>query len=275
MKSSNISSLLKQCSSGEPQQQAPAIIELVKIKAYSAVTILLELLQSTDESIRSNAAYALGRLGEREVESVGPALISLLEDPETLVRSDAAESLGLLAYQPAREAVEFLLQNDTEPFIRADAAETLGDLGDAQAIDSLKLAMEDPDSSVRSYAANSLGLLGTSELIPQLQAYLDSEDYLEVKAELWGAQYRLGREKALEEFLQALRDTDEDLATNMLNVLDDLLSRNLPPTITRDAEHIDDILSLVQNRFLLLSPHAQKLRNKLIDIQRGNARAET
>ncbi len=270
-----ISKLIEQCTSCEPQQQAPAIMELVEIEAYSAVAVLLELLQSADQSIRPTIAYALGRLGEQEVESVGPALIGLLKDPEVMVRSDAAESLGLLAYQPARKAIELLLQNELEPFVRADAAETLGDLGDTKAIDSLKLAMEDPDSAVRSYTANSLGLLGSSELIPQLQAYLDSEDYLEVKAELWGAQYRLGREKALEEFLQVLRDTDEDLATNMLNVLDDLLSRNLPPTITRDAEHIDNILSLVQNRFSLLSPHVQKLRNKLIDIQRDNAIAET
>lgn len=265
MQDLSLATLIEKCASGEPKEQAPALQALVKMKADSAVPVILELLRSSDEGIRFCAAEALGYLGEKEIESVGPALINLLLDPEDLVRSGATDSLGILAYKPARNSIESLLLNDPAPLVRASAAETLGDLGDPDALDPLKVAMQDPDEVVRSYAANSLGLVGTPELLPQLQTYIESEDSLEVKAELLAAKYRLGERESLKQLLTLLENADEDLATAMLNILTDLIERKVPLTITTDARCICDVLNLVAQNFSRLARHSQNLRDNLRD----------
>jgi HEAT repeat protein len=213
MQEPSIATLIEQCASDNPERQAPALQKLVAMKAYSAAPVILELLRSSDEGIRFCAAEALGCLGANEIESVGPALVNILEDPEGFVRAGATDSLGILRYQPARKSVELLLLNDPDALVRASAAETLGDLGDSEALEALKHAMQDPDRAVRSYAANSLGILGTPELIPQLQTYIETEDSLKVKAELLAAKYRLGATEDMEELLSLLENADEDLAT--------------------------------------------------------------
>jgi HEAT repeat protein len=259
MQESTIEQLREQCRTGNPAQQAPALQDLVDMKAYVAVPEILELLKSPDDAIRFSAAEALGDLGAKEIESVGPALINLLVDPEGLVRSGAVDSLGILGYTPARKQVESLLLNDPAPMVRAAAAETLGDLSDRKAIESLKLSMQDPDETVRAYAANSLGLLGTPELLPQLQLYIESEECLKVKAELLAAKYRLGAAADINQFLNLLENADEDLATVMLNILADLIERKTPSTIAVDAGRICEILAVISQRFLILGNQAQNL----------------
>lgn len=263
MQDTRINKLIEKCASGEPKEQALALQELVKMKADSAVPVILELLHSSDEGIRFCAAEALGDLGENEIESVGSALIDLLVDPKELVRSGATDSLGILAYKPARDSIESLLLNDSAPLVRASAAETLGDLGDPDALDTLKSAMQDPDEAVRSYAANSLGLVGKPDLLPQLQTYIESEDSLEVKAELLAAKYRLSDTEAMKSLLTFLENADKDLATVMLNILGDLIDRKIPLTITSDASEICQVLNLLEKRFPLLAHHSQSIIAKL------------
>lgn len=267
MQELSIAALMEQCASGDPKLQAPALQKLIDLKATSAVPVILEMLKSSDDMVRFCAAEALGYLGEAEIESVGSALTNLLADPEGLVRAEAVDSLGILGYRSARNPVQSLLLHDPDPLVRASAAETLGDLGDCHALEALKLAMEDFDQAVRSYSANSLGLLGTPELLPLLQAYLESEESLEVKAELLVAQYRLGKTAAITQLLSLLADADEDLATVILNVLTDLIERRLPSTIFTDAPNIDQVLTSVAQRFSLLTRHAQSLATKLTALR--------
>jgi len=262
-----IAQLLEQCRASEPNQQAPALQQLVDLKASVAIPVILELLKSPDEGIRFSAAEALGDLGYEEIESVGPALINLLVDPEGLVRSGAVDSLGILGYKPARKSVESLLLNDPAPMVRASAAETLGDLGDPDAIESLKLSMQDPDETVRAYAANSLGLLGTSDLLRELQAYIKSESSLKVKAELLAAKYRLDAAEDINQLLSLLENYDEHLVTVILNILADLIDRKTPIAIGIDAHRICEVLRLVGQRFPILSGQAQNLIVQLKQLE--------
>jgi HEAT repeat protein len=259
MQDTQIAVLIEKCASGDPQEQVSALQALVKMKANSAIPMILELLHSSDEDVRFCAAEALGDLGANEIESVGSALINLLTDSEYLVRSGATDSLGILGYKPARNLVESLLLNDPAPLVRASAAETLGDLGDTEALNSLKLAMQDSDTAVRSYAANSLGLLGTPELLPQLQTYLESEKSLSAKAEILGAKYRLGAKKDINSFLNLLENADQDLAMQMLNVLKDLIERKQPSALAEDAFRISEVLTRLSVRFTLLSSQVRGL----------------
>jgi HEAT repeat protein len=192
-----IALLIERCHGGDTRGQIVALQRLEELCAYDALSAVIELLSSPDEIVRSTAAEALGALGDREPDRVGPALLRLLDDPDMLPRNDAVESLGALRYQPARESLERGLRADPDWVVRASAAEALGCLGDDRALDALVQALDDEYAPVRGYATDAIGLLGTPELIPPLDRYLRIEWDLGAKFVLAGALYRLGSPQGL------------------------------------------------------------------------------
>jgi HEAT repeat protein len=259
-----IEELIKQCKSDDPSLQVQAIMELRDREIHEAVPILLSLLNSPDEGVRSVAAEALGFLGTEDSQSVGSALIKLLDDPEPLVRDDALWALVELRYTPALKSVRCLLQNDTDLCVRASAAEALGLIGNNRDIEILELTLQrDPDDIVRSYAALSVGLLGSTSLIPNLEMYLREESDLHVRIELLGASYRLGKAEALNSLIDLTETVDMDSSVVLLNVFEDLVTRKLPPTISTDAENIRDSLNALARRFPLYKTHVQGILSAL------------
>lgn len=259
MEEFSIDKLLKQCRSGNPSRQVKAIQALRNQHAYSSVSVIIELLSSPDEVVRSTAAEALAYLGKHEVEIAGAALVKILTDPEVIVRSSAVDAIGILAYTPAVEIVKSLLGSDPDPLVRASAAETLGDLQDDRALPDLERAMHDNDITVRAFAASSIGLLANSRWIPRLQTYLEAEHSSNVKAELLGALYRLGAIDFLEPLLELLKTADEDLATLILNLMTDFIERKRPPTLSADATRIRNSLAFIAQRFPILRPHVEQI----------------
>jgi HEAT repeat protein len=253
--------LLNYCDSDDYALQTEALIQLVDAEVYEAVPKILRLLKSADESIRADAAEALGYLGSEEVETVGLALMPLLNDPEELVRSEAVEALGELDYTPAVAPIEYILRNDPSALVRASAAETLGYLEEASAIETLELSLldVDEDKAVRGYAANSIGLLGTPQLLPKLAEYLKLELPLSVKAELLGARYWLGAKEDIEKLLSLLDSDDEHLATIVLNILTDLTEREPSPTLVKDAPDLETVLRAIARRFPFTGNQPEKI----------------
>ncbi|NJM49096.1 MAG: HEAT repeat domain-containing protein [Alkalinema sp. RU_4_3] len=65
----------------------------------SAIPSLIPLLKDLNAEVRSNAAYALGTMGD-SAKSTIPSLIPLLNDSEYFVRSSATRALKKLGYLP-------------------------------------------------------------------------------------------------------------------------------------------------------------------------------
>jgi HEAT repeat protein len=63
MSDSTMEHLLKDCLSGDPSRQTPAIMKLQDLEAYEAVPILIESLASPERNVRGCAIEALGWLG--------------------------------------------------------------------------------------------------------------------------------------------------------------------------------------------------------------------
>jgi HEAT repeat protein len=267
MSDPDIEMLMNQCHADDPVRQIEALHKLLDLQAYAALPALIEALKSNDVVVRTTAARALGNLNVKDSEAAGPALLDLLDDPEVIVRSEAIDSLGILHYAPAVGAVKALLLNDPEPLVRASAAETLGDFGDANALAELELALRDTDAAVRGYAANSIGLLGTPAMLPKLQEYAEGEQSLEVKAELYGARYRIGAAGDLDVLLKLLEAADEGLAANVLNILNDLSSRNVPSTLAADAARIRAVMTTLAQRTPLLSADAEQVLARLAKLE--------
>lgn len=130
-----------------------------------AVPALVEALVSDNESIRANAAYALGDIGDAAQDAV-PALTQALRDESTWVRRHATEALGLIG-QPAQNTVSALIDLlcDEHYWIRDNAARALARLGPAAeaAIPVLMDTLNDENRYVRFHATFALKQIGTPE----------------------------------------------------------------------------------------------------------------
>jgi HEAT repeat protein len=265
MQKLNVTELIEQCSSDDSERQAYALQELVDMRSVTAIPAILQLLQSPDSTIRFSAAEALGDLGDSDIKTVGPALMEVLTDSDGIVRSGAVDALGTLDYKAAGEPIAALLLNDADALVRASAAEALGDLENSDAIEPLLQALQDPDIAVRLYAASSLGILGTPDLLPQLEAVIESEHSLAVRAELLITRYRLGAREEMTQLLNLLFAANEELAINLLNGINELIIRQPPPELSDDAQRLCEALADVANRFpMLLARQAQALIAKLL-----------
>lgn len=119
-----------------------------------SVARLIEDLQGNDEFGHSQAAFALGMLGEPAVRP----LIHLLTHGIADVRMRAAWALGVMG-APALTALLELAEGEDER-LRIEAIRILGVVGEARALKQLLLAMADPSPHVAARAARAIGKIG-------------------------------------------------------------------------------------------------------------------
>ena len=117
-----------------------------------AVPRLITLLTDADEWVRMAAARALGEVRNR---SAVPALIATLSDADPHVRELGAWALSELKDKRAVPALCSVLLSDTRAEVRRGAAEALGEIASAEALPSLKQALNDPAVSAKAQWAIS------------------------------------------------------------------------------------------------------------------------
>ena len=134
----------------------------------------IALTKDKDEKVRSEAAWALVRIGS-EAKSAIPALTELLKDKDGLVRWAAIETLGKIGPE-AKTAVPALteLLKDRDDNVQW-AAKSLGMIGpDAKAaVPALTELLKDKDVDVRWSAVMALGSIGseTKNAIPTRRVF--------------------------------------------------------------------------------------------------------
>ena len=185
---SKLSALIKQLRTGEESEQLdaayalgsqPAVSELIDLlpdksvgryAAYAlgasdatAVPALTEALADPDETVRANAAYALGDIG-RPAQVATHQLAQALTDDSAPVRRNATEALGTIGQTDGSivPALASLLQ-DKQYWVRDNAARTLAKMGAAaeSAVTALQCALSDENRYVRFNAAMALKQIGT------------------------------------------------------------------------------------------------------------------
>ncbi|MBD3190595.1 MAG: TIR domain-containing protein [Candidatus Heimdallarchaeota archaeon] len=169
------------------------------------IEALIEALKDEDWWVRERAAIALGEMGEKAV----PALIESLKDEERgEVRRRAAFALGEIGEKAIAALIEVM--KDEERAVRYWAAWALGKIGKKAAehegvIEALIEALKDEDWEVRERAAYALGLMKKEEAVPKLLELLDDPEHI----------VRIRAIKILSEF------ADEGLVEN--EAIDDLV----------------------------------------------------
>ncbi|MFH1830342.1 MAG: HEAT repeat domain-containing protein [Pseudomonadota bacterium] len=116
--------------------------------AKAAIPALIVALKDQNENVRIDASIALGEIGPAAV----PALIEMLKDPNWLVRSAAAFALGEIG-PGAKAAFPALIATLKDKEVDRRAVQALVQIGPA-AVPALFAALKDKD--VRSFAASVL-----------------------------------------------------------------------------------------------------------------------
>ncbi|KAF0190738.1 MAG: PBS lyase, partial [bacterium] len=100
----------------------------------------------------TNAAYSLGRLGDRQ--AVEPLMDAVHLD-DSRVKNRAIDSLGAIADKRALPILIDTLQ-DKDRVTRTNSAIALGKIGDKRAVDPLLQTLADPDSNTRRATIQAL-----------------------------------------------------------------------------------------------------------------------
>jgi len=174
--------------------RATGASSLLGLPSAEAVTVLKPLLKDRSPFVRTEAAFALGRVGD--VTAVQPLVGMLQKDGAKEARAAAAISLGKIgdisALGPLTDVFRKSPVEDNE-FIRRSAARSIGEIGErvranggkgdltsfqaaVQAmIKALNNSKETDDT--RREAAFALGAIGDRDAIPTLTSHLNSPDY--------------------------------------------------------------------------------------------------
>ena len=152
-----------------PGEQAASALVAIGTPAYDP---LAKALSGTAWIARTNAAWALGALGNRRAV---PLLSRSLGDTEPNVRRRSAWALGAL---DASEAVPALVEalKDSDAGVREQAAWALGAISDRRAVDGLIAALGDSVASVRKQAAWALGAISDGRAVQALMKALKDGD---------------------------------------------------------------------------------------------------
>ena len=125
----------------------------------AARALAAAVVSDPDGHTRGMAAGALSkRAGEADLAV--PALVQLLGDPDPGLRAEAAWALAELASDAAAAGLAGRLARESDPEVRSAIVHALAVFpADPQAVESLLVALRDPEPGVRNLAA--LGLAGS------------------------------------------------------------------------------------------------------------------
>ena len=135
-----------------------------------------EMVLDTDEPLRCDIAYTLGRI--RDLTSV-PVLIQVLDDVDPIIRACAAGALSLIG-EPANAAVPALTAalKDPDKDVRRSVARALGKMGSAAAVASPALVqtLGDPNPLTATAAMIALMTIGPPAKEALLEGIADNKD---------------------------------------------------------------------------------------------------
>ncbi len=130
----------------------------------------LKQLESHDVTVRSDAAHALGKLGD---EAAVAGLARALQDPDEYVRKSAVMALRRISGTPAGEALRQALSDRSEQVV-LQAVNGLRDIRDKGAVEPLIRVLARRERSLQLSATEALVRIGP-EAVPQLMAVFEDK----------------------------------------------------------------------------------------------------
>ncbi|MEB3311241.1 MAG: HEAT repeat domain-containing protein [Snowella sp.] len=184
-----------------------------------AFEMVKPLVNDRNARIRYAAVSQLDPLGlENPDEALGLLRDRLFNDPEIDVKSIAADVIGGLKLTAAYADLRQVYETTDEWLLQMSIIATIGEMGDPQALELLKIALDSENSLIRMAAISALGDLQEPQAIPLLLPLVNDED--------WQVRFRLAI--ALGQFQQAevqaaLEQLAQDEFEQVATIAQDLL----------------------------------------------------
>ncbi len=184
----------------------PLVSALGRSKDARAYAALVELLESGEENVRGQAAYALGQLGDPKAV---PVLIATLEKTKDSSRRQILQALGMLGTD---EAMEVLLEElkTADANTRSSIFYSIARSENPRVIPVLMEALDDENDNLRQSACRALGRLRVNEAVPKVAELLkDKAQYVRYAAA--AALGQIGDRRALKPLIEASKVETEKL----------------------------------------------------------------
>lgn len=124
-----------------------------------AIEIVLEGLNDSDNSIKSNAIEVVS---QANIQELLPQVVKLLDSQSVAVRFAATVAIGDMNYRAGNKPVKKLLSDENEN-IKIAAAYSLTKLGNNDYSDTIRKSIKNNDQTVRANSALLLGKLGNRD----------------------------------------------------------------------------------------------------------------
>ncbi|MBI3008717.1 MAG: HEAT repeat domain-containing protein, partial [Candidatus Omnitrophica bacterium] len=176
----------------------------------AAVDLLISSLNEKDPAVRSQAAWALGDIGEQKSGDLNRkiviALNTVMKDANPDVRVTAVSALAKIG---GDEAVRGIINSikDEDVRVRREAARALIRLKPEDGVSPLIESLNDHDYLVQKYDILALGAIGREEAIEPLKKTFSSGGSI-LKPEIISALARIGKKEVIPFIMSALLDSD-------------------------------------------------------------------
>ncbi len=140
--------LIRDLAHGDLKSRSTATYALGRLPLEQSIDLLSDLLNDHEQSIRCEAAQALGRIGTPRII---PVLIEALAGSPELRRQARRSLVNIIKRHGAEHTRELMKTaiNSNRPEIRSELADVLGRLKDPQVIETLIALLKDPEWRVR------------------------------------------------------------------------------------------------------------------------------
>ncbi|MBI3998628.1 MAG: HEAT repeat domain-containing protein [Armatimonadetes bacterium] len=193
----------------------------------------LRQLESHDVTVRSDAAHALGKLGD---EAAIDALARALQDPDEYVRKSAVMALRRISGPSAGEALRTAL-NDRSEQVVLQAVNGLRDIRDRGAVEPLIRVLARRERSLQLAATEALVRIGPDAVGPLLTAFEDKVLRRKIGTQVMKILVEVGS-RAIDALLLALTQDSQVVQVTAISVLgrvgDHRIARPLVDLFLRD-----------------------------------------
>jgi HEAT repeat protein len=222
---------------------------LGNLDAKTAIPEMLPRLKSSHESVRREAAIALGQLGASDAI---PQLLALFKDETNgekepaLVRRLAAEALGRIGAKDAVADLLACLKNENEVmYLRRSAIIALSWIHATEAIPDLLLLLKNSDERIRRSAVVALGQLDAKDAVADLRArWNDPAEHEWVRCSAVEALGRLLNKEMIPELVIQLKNKKDSTLVRLASakILAHLGAKEAIPELTILLNYDDDSL---------------------------------
>lgn len=193
-----------------------AVNQLRDIEPQTAYDLIQTAIKDQNARVRYAAVSQLASLGNQNLTKSEEILRGcLLHDPEADVQAAAADAIGGLKLKSVFEDLQQVYHNTPEWLVKMSIVAALGEMGEPQAFEILKDALQQDNGLIQTVAISALGELGNPDAVALLIPYATDEDW-QVRYRVVQSLNRLGGSQAEETLKQLSQDSVPQVAGEAL-----------------------------------------------------------